>query len=50
MTPGTRATGKALDGACDHSRKDNKRKGRKAVRAALKKGLKGQANVTAQGD
>ena len=36
MTPGTRQVGKALDGATDPKRKDNKKKGRKAVRAAVR--------------
>ena len=37
MTKLTRLTGKALHAATDHSRKDNKRQGRRAVRRALKK-------------
>ena len=36
MTNGTRFTGKALHAATDHSRKDNKRQGRRQVRKALK--------------
>lgn len=36
MTKGMRATGKAITTAHDYARKDNKRSGRRAVRAALK--------------
>lgn len=44
MTPGMRATGKAITAAHDYSRKDNKKSGRKAVRAALKKPAKADAS------
>jgi hypothetical protein len=40
MTNGMKATGKAITAAHDHSRKDNKRQGRRAVRAALKAAAK----------
>lgn len=37
MTKGMRATGKALTACHDPARKDNKKAGRKALRAALKR-------------
>ncbi len=37
MTPGMRASGKAVSAAHDPARRVNKKDGRKAVRAALKK-------------
>jgi hypothetical protein len=36
MTNGMKLTGKALTSAHDHSRKDNKRRGRRQVRKALR--------------